>query len=329
MRVFVAGASGAIGSRLVPQLIDRGHEVIGTAQLARQAPSSCGRSAPSRSRSICSTRARCARPCSRPEPEAIVHEATALADVKLLPQHGQDVRARPTGCGPRGPTPARRRARGRRAPVRRAELRRLPLRARGRAGQDRGRPARPRRRRPARARRCAAMRHLEEAVTDSGGIALRYGGFYGAANDGLIEPVRKRQFPIVGDGGGVWSFIHLDDAAAATVLALEHDGAGDLQHRRRRARAGARVAAGARRAPRRQAAAPRPRLARAADRRRGRGHDVPRRAAPRTRRPSASSAGRRATRAGAGLRGCLRSAEQVGDVSPPGTSPPVRSTVPS
>jgi nucleoside-diphosphate-sugar epimerase len=72
----------------------------------------------------------------------------------------------------------------------------------------------------------AAMRHLEEVVTDAGGIALRYGIFYGAANDGLIEPVRKRQYPIVGDGGGVASFIHLDDAAAATVLALEHDGPG-------------------------------------------------------------------------------------------------------
>jgi nucleoside-diphosphate-sugar epimerase len=72
----------------------------------------------------------------------------------------------------------------------------------------------------------AAMRHLDEAVTKAGGIALRYGNFYGAANDGLLEPVRKRQFPIVGDGGGVSSFIHLDDAAAATVLALEHDRAG-------------------------------------------------------------------------------------------------------
>jgi nucleoside-diphosphate-sugar epimerase len=65
------------------------------------------------------------------------------------------------------------------------------------------------------------MRHLEEAVTAAGGIALRYGGFYGAANDGLVPAVRKRQFPIVGDGGGVMSFIHLDDAATATVLALE------------------------------------------------------------------------------------------------------------
>jgi nucleoside-diphosphate-sugar epimerase len=72
----------------------------------------------------------------------------------------------------------------------------------------------------------AAMGHLDDAVADAGGIALRYGGFYGAANDGLIEPVRKRQFPIVGDGGGVSSFIHLDDAAAATVLALEHGAPG-------------------------------------------------------------------------------------------------------
>ena len=67
----------------------------------------------------------------------------------------------------------------------------------------------------------AAMRHLDRAVTEFGGIALRYGGFYGAANDGMVEPVRRRLFPIVGDGAGVSSFIHLDDAAAATVLALE------------------------------------------------------------------------------------------------------------
>jgi nucleoside-diphosphate-sugar epimerase len=67
----------------------------------------------------------------------------------------------------------------------------------------------------------AAMRHLDEAVSRAGGIALRYGAFYGAANDGLIEPVRKRLYPIVGGGTGVTSFIHLDDAAHATVLALE------------------------------------------------------------------------------------------------------------
>jgi nucleoside-diphosphate-sugar epimerase len=70
----------------------------------------------------------------------------------------------------------------------------------------------------------AAMRHAEQAVTDAGGIALRYGGFYGADNDALVEPVRKRKFPIVGDGGGYTSWIHLDDAAAATVLALDPSG---------------------------------------------------------------------------------------------------------
>jgi 2-alkyl-3-oxoalkanoate reductase len=70
----------------------------------------------------------------------------------------------------------------------------------------------------------AAMNYLDDAVVGAGGIALRYGFFYGAPNDGLIEPVRKRQFPIVGSGEGVPSFIHLEDAAAATVLALEHDG---------------------------------------------------------------------------------------------------------
>jgi nucleoside-diphosphate-sugar epimerase len=70
----------------------------------------------------------------------------------------------------------------------------------------------------------AAMQRLDRAVTGAGGIVLRYGSFYGAADDGLLEPVRRRQFPIVGDGAGVSSFVHLEDAASATVLALEHDG---------------------------------------------------------------------------------------------------------
>jgi nucleoside-diphosphate-sugar epimerase len=69
-----------------------------------------------------------------------------------------------------------------------------------------------------------AMRYLDETVMKAGGIVLRYGTFYGAENDGLIDPVRKRMFPIVGDGAGVTSFIHLDDAAAAAVLALDHHG---------------------------------------------------------------------------------------------------------
>ena len=72
----------------------------------------------------------------------------------------------------------------------------------------------------------AAIRHLEGAVTEAGGLALRYGGFYGSRNDAQLELVRKRRFPIVGDGGGIWSFVHLDDAARATALALERGAPG-------------------------------------------------------------------------------------------------------
>jgi len=58
----------------------------------------------------------------------------------------------------------------------------------------------------------AAMAYLDQAVTDAGGIALRYGGFYGNANDRLLKPVRKRLLPIIGNGEGFMSFVHLDDA---------------------------------------------------------------------------------------------------------------------
>jgi nucleoside-diphosphate-sugar epimerase len=68
-----------------------------------------------------------------------------------------------------------------------------------------------------------AMAHVDAAVTAAGGIALRYGGFYGGV-DNTVTAVRKRQFPLIGDGGGMMSFIHLEDAAAATVLALDAEG---------------------------------------------------------------------------------------------------------
>jgi hypothetical protein len=119
----------------------------------------------------------------------------------------------------------------------------------------------------------AAMAHLEQAVIDAGGIALRYGGFYGDPNDGMVEPVRKRQFPVIGNGAGVLSFIHLDDAAAANRARTRPRRPRDLQHRRRRARADARVATGACRGPRRQTAAAYAGLARTPDRRRSRGLD--------------------------------------------------------
>ncbi len=72
-----------------------------------------------------------------------------------------------------------------------------------------------------------AVRHLEDAVVKAGGAVLRYGWFYGPGTmDDLVEPIRKRQFPVVGGGAGYCSWVHLDDAASATVLAVEHKARG-------------------------------------------------------------------------------------------------------
>ena len=72
-----------------------------------------------------------------------------------------------------------------------------------------------------------AIRHLEEVVIRAGGAVLRYGGLYGpGASDDLVELVRKRQFPLVGGGTGYSSWVHLDDAAGATVLAVEQQARG-------------------------------------------------------------------------------------------------------
>ena len=69
----------------------------------------------------------------------------------------------------------------------------------------------------------AAMAHVDEAFLDAGGVVLRYGGFYGQP-DTTTKAVGKRQYPILGAGTGITPFVHLDDAASATALALEHDG---------------------------------------------------------------------------------------------------------
>jgi len=72
-----------------------------------------------------------------------------------------------------------------------------------------------------------AIRHLEDVVVKSGGAVLRYGGLYGpGATDDQVELVRKRQYPVVGGGTGYYSWVHLDDAASATVLAVEQKASG-------------------------------------------------------------------------------------------------------
>jgi nucleoside-diphosphate-sugar epimerase len=222
MRVFLTGASGAIGSRIVPQLIDAGHEVIGT------------HSSPASGELL---RALGAKPLMldlldanavhkavlESEPDAIIHQATALANVKFS-RNFDKTGAKTNELRTTGTDALL--AAGRETGVRRFIAQSVSVYGRytrqgGPVKTEDDPLATPP---PNMGESFAALDHLERVVTEFGGIALRYGVFYGAVNDASVQPVRKRQFPIVGDGGGIWSWIHLEDAAAATVLALEHEG---------------------------------------------------------------------------------------------------------
>jgi nucleoside-diphosphate-sugar epimerase len=221
MRVLIAGATGAIGTRLVPQLVERGHEVVGTSRSASKAEQIRALGAEPVALDLLD-RGAVRRAVLEAEPDAIVHQATALADLKF--SRNFDATFAATNRLRREGTDALLAA-AREAGVDRFVAQSFASYRTAREGawvKNEDDPLDPNP--PVKARQStAAMRYLEEVVTRAGGIALRYGVFYGAANDGLIEPVSKRQFPIVGDGGGFVSWIHLDDAAAATVLALEHE----------------------------------------------------------------------------------------------------------
>ena len=219
MRVFVAGATGAVGTRLVPQLLERGHEVIGTSRSAEKAGrlETQGAEAvvldlldPSGVRdAVRSTR-----------PDAIVHEASALAGMSDFKHFDRSFAAT-----------NRLRTQGTDALLAAAEDAGVArLVAQSYAGWPYAREGGPVKTEddpldpapvPAMRETLAAIRYLEQRVVDAGGLALRYGGLYGSPEDAQLELVRRRRFPIVGDGGGIWSFVHLDDAAAATAIALE------------------------------------------------------------------------------------------------------------
>jgi nucleoside-diphosphate-sugar epimerase len=224
MRVFVAGATGAIGARLVPQLIERGHEVIGTSRSPQKADLLRAQGAQPVVLDVLNARAvRDAVAAARPE--AIVHQATALAGLSGF-KHFDRTFAPTNRLRTQGTDALL-------AAAREAGVGRFV--AQSYAGWPYARNGGPVKTEqdpldptpvPTMRETLAAIRHLEQAVVDAGGVALRYGGFYGSPDDAQLELVRKRRFPIVGDGGGVWSFVHLDDAATATALALENGAAG-------------------------------------------------------------------------------------------------------
>jgi 2-alkyl-3-oxoalkanoate reductase len=224
MRVFVVGATGAIGARLVPQLIAAGHEVTGTFRSPEKARLLASQGAEALALDVLDEPA-VREAVLAAKPDAIVHQATALsgggfsrkldkgfAQTNRLRTEGTDnllAAARQAGVGrfvAQSFAPYRYARQG--GMVKTEDDPLDPAPAAGSEGTN------------------AAMAHVDEAVTEFGGIALRYGGFYGADNDAFVKPVRKRRFPIVGSGEGVMSFVHVDDAAAATVLAVEHDGSG-------------------------------------------------------------------------------------------------------
>jgi len=224
MRVFVAGASGAIGKRLVPQLVERGYEVVGAFRNPEHAErvKSMGAEpvvldlldAPAVRRAVLESK-----------PEGIIHQATALSgkfDFRHIDRtFAQTNRLRTQGTD--NLLVAAREARVRRFVAQSyASYRYARTGGFVKTEEDPLDPSPP----AAMSEIYSAMNYLDDAVTKAGGVALRYGGFYGDPVDALVEAVHKRMFPIVGNGGAYASFIHLEDAAAASILALEREAVG-------------------------------------------------------------------------------------------------------
>ena len=219
MRVFIAGATGVIGTRLVPRLVERGHEVIGTSRSAERAADLNAQGAEGIVLDLLHPQA-VREAVAAARPEAIVHQATALAG-GIDFRHFDRSFAVTNRLRTKGTDALLAAAREAGVPrVLAQSFTSFPYAREGgpvKTEDDPLDPAPPKVMRES----VAAIRHLERVMTEAGGLVLRYGGFYGTPDDPMLEFVRKRQFPVVGEGGGISSFVHLDDAAEATVLALE------------------------------------------------------------------------------------------------------------
>jgi nucleoside-diphosphate-sugar epimerase len=227
MRVFVAGSAGAIGRRLVPQLLAKGHHVVATTRspkkverlraLGAEAVVMEGLNALEVGEAV-----------ARAEPDAVVHQMTELSGMNELRRFDRgfaltnELRTKGTDhllCAATA------------AGVSRFVAQSYTGWPNNREGgsvktEDDPLVMHP----PAQqSQTLAAIRYLERAVLEAPleGLVLRYGNFYGpGASEQMLELVRKRKMPIVGAGGGIWSWIHVDDAAGATVAALERGAPG-------------------------------------------------------------------------------------------------------
>lgn len=219
MRVFLAGATGAVGTHLVPQLLEHGHQVVGTSRSAHGAARLGAAGAEGVVLDLLDAGA-VHDAVAAAEPDVIVHQATALKGLSDF-KHFDDSFAVTNRLRTEGTDHLL--AAAQTHGVGRVVAQSFAGWPSGRGGSRVTTEDDPLDPEPVPAMRLShdAIRHLERVVVEAGGVALRYGGLYGDPGDAQIEIVRKRRFPIVGDGGGVWSFVHLDDAAAATVLALD------------------------------------------------------------------------------------------------------------
>jgi nucleoside-diphosphate-sugar epimerase len=225
MKVFVAGATGAIGRQLVPRLVAAGHDVHGmTRSESKRAMLSQLGAVPVVADAL--DRDQVAEALSRARPAVIIHQLTAIGSIDTrhfarsfaltnrLRTEGTDILL----------------SAGQAVGVQRF-VAQSHITAYARTGAALKTEEDPYDPSPVKAMRAnlVAIRHLEEAILGAQwteGVVLRYGWFYGPgtslASDGnQFELVRRRKFPLIGDGGGVWSFIHVADAAEATVAAVE------------------------------------------------------------------------------------------------------------
>ena len=228
MRIFIAGATGALGGRLVPLALAAGHEVVGTTRSPAKAERLRALGAEAAVIPDALDRDAVVAAVAAAHPDVVVHELTALANLRNLRNldraFAETNRLRSEGTDI---LLAGARAAGARRFVAQS-FTSWPYAREGGMVKTEEDPLDPAP--PADARgSLAAIRHVESAVLGAEGIegvVLRYGGFYGPgtgiARDGeQMREVRRRRFPVVGSGAGLWSFVHIDDAAAATLVAVE------------------------------------------------------------------------------------------------------------
>lgn len=222
MRVILAGATGALGRPLLRQLLDRGHEVTATTRSAGKVDGLRRQGAAAVVLDGLDGGA-VGEAVARAEPDAMIHQMTAISPVPDL-KHFDRWFATTNALRTKGTKHLLAAAKA--AGVRRFIAQSYTGWTNAREGGSMKIETDALDPRPVKAQveTLAAIRFLERAVLEAplDGIVLRYGNFYGpGASEAMVEVVRKRMLPILGDGAGVTSWIHIDDAAAATVAALE------------------------------------------------------------------------------------------------------------